>query len=463
MNVSKKTKTLSVLSALSAVLLLSGCNTMPKNSSAGDTFKQSMKKSFLDADSYNFSITQKVSMTPSKKAAKVILEDAGYQPLNEKTETVSDSVKTMDECDSDYDEALAKIKKRSKKNPQMAALEDDYMSCLKAAAKKTSAKKGGKSPFANVDNKIKKAMTPERIEAINQYWLKPMTFTVNGAVDGNRKQVLMDYQFAYQPKNLTLAVNFPMLFDFNDMSISLDPALALPIIAPMLDKEIGTSWDNKWVKFTLPAEIKNDIPTDMILRSFTKAMELSYNDINNQHFSFTGADALAKELGAAQSISMKLPAKEKGVLIDSLLTHWVAALDKEAKKSPDAIKNPKQFNQFLDMAKEMTKDGLFSELFKDDTMQQLLGETEHTVYLGRSGHMIGMLNNQKLSAFAELINADVHTRSVMKFSNHNNAKFSFRPNKHNTIDGNALIEKFKNGDVKTPFGKKRKKKRLKNK
>lgn len=448
MNITQK---LTLLTAVTTALTLTGCNTMPQRS-AGDTFRAAVKKSFEKDRNYNFTMKQQITLTPTSKKKTIAVEDAGYKALKDGADK---SVKTMDDCDKAFDEALAD---KGRSDAAMEKAEDEYMACLKAASKQKG-NKGAANPFDLKGNElegIREVMTPERINAINEYWLKPMTVELNGAVDADSKRVLMDYRFAYKPQNFTLAVNFPMMLDFNDMSISLDPALALPFLGPVFDKDIGTSWNGKWVKFTLPDEFKKEIPTEIILSSLMTALQLSYDGIDDKFLSYAEKDALARQLGARNAVTLKMPPKQQILLLDRLLTNWVNELDKEATANPDVISNPKQFNQFLGMAKEMTNKGLlnngeFKELMENEDFLSLMGETDYTFFLNGSNRMVGMLNTQKMTALADLINADINSRTVMTITNHNRADFSLVPSKSNIIDGNALIEKFAKGDIDNPF------------
>lgn len=446
--------------AMSA-LLLAGCNTMPQRT-ASETFKNSVSK-YSNDKSFNFTIEQQMrlkAIDPSSKSytPKISIEDAGYKPLTKSDDAnakVAKAKKTMQDCDDELDAAFSK-------NTDIDKAEKAYLACLKAATDDSSAgKKGkkskkGKSKLDKLDG-ISKAMTPERIAAIDTYLLKPLTSKLIGAVDTQSKQVQIDYTVDYRPKNFTLSMTFPMLLDFQEMSITLDPSIALPVLGPVFSEEIGTKWEGKGVKFTLPAEFKDEVPVDVILRALPKAITSSYGAMPDDMFSYVQADDMAKSIHASRVVNMKMTPKQQITLLDSFLTNWVNAVDEEAKKTPDAVKDLKTFNDFLEMAKAATKDGLLSTPKMQNMLEEagaldMMGSYDSKYYFDRNGRMLGAFSLQKMDFLTDILNADVIGTNKILISNTNNAVFTFRPTGSDVIDGNALIEEF------GLLGKKKKKK-----
>lgn len=449
----KKLQTVGVFTAISSALLLSGCNTVPQRS-AGETFRMAVDKSLEKDTSYNFAIKQEVSLTPAQDRKKISVENAGYQALKQEENSVKQSPEDMmAACDKAFDTVLAD---ESASAVAKDRAEQDYVTCLKAASKvEDDTSLDGLSEQLG-GNKLKEAMTPARVNAINEYWLKPIHIELNGAVDTDAKRILLDYRLGFKPRNFTIAVNFPMMFDFDEMSFALDPALLLPFIGPVFDKEVGTSWNDKWVKFTLPEEYKKEVPAELVLTAFKNALKQSYTGIDDKYLSYSDKGTLGRQLGASQAVTMKMPAKQKIFLIENLITNWVNELEKEAAANPDAIKNPKTFNAFLKGMKDATAKGAilgeFEDLLSDDEFVNVFfGNAENTFFLNGSNSLVGMLGTQKITALADVINADINSKTITKITNHNRADFSMVPTGDNMVDGNALIEKFMNGEVEIPF------------
>lgn len=430
------------MSAMVFTTLFSGCNILPKQN-AGDTAKQAIQN-FEKSQSFNFHIEQRSRIQPitEKKAEAKKVEDSAISADDELKK--KNQLALEEDCEAILDAAID--------DESFEEAEKMYLACVESqVTAEQSMIDEFKSPLEKLgasDEKIKKIMTPERIEAINKYWFEPTVSTIDGVVDKKSKKLQLIYTINYKPKNFALSMTLPMLLDFDEMSITLDPAIALPILAPIVADAVDSDWENKAIKFTLPKELAEQVPTDLVLSSLSKALVKNHMNLPNDSYQDVPFNTLSNKFHSSRVISHKMDAQQQLAFFDGFIKNWVEAIDTEVQKDPKSFENMKEFNGMLQMAKELTKKGLLASLLNDgkmdaetkDFMLGFIGVSDRQLFL--DGNKINAIKSVGTSElFKHILNAELVRTNVTTFKNFNNAQFTFNPSDAQIINGNELPKK----------------------
>ena len=195
-------------------------------------------------------------------------------------------------------EKLKELDKNNKKNLPTDSSETD------------SDGKVSKSNFAKILANMR--LTPQQIEVINQAYLTPKTIQYMGSYDSKTGQFSTVVEENSETTYTQAYKRIPMILDINEMSVVFEPDVALPFVSLMFDKELPDV-SGKSVKFTLPDELRQNIPLSMIKDSFIKAMGLAFGDIDSEKFNELVLDDYAKSIHASRVVKVNLTSHDVGL------------------------------------------------------------------------------------------------------------------------------------------------------
>lgn len=311
--------------------------------------------------------------------------------------------------------------------------------------------KASNNKMLGTGDKLKKLLnlTPKRTQALDTYVFKPYTKTLTYAIDKKNKKAQVDYHFLYKPKNLELAFKLPMLFDFSDMSITLDPSMLLPVLGVVYSKEVGTKWDNKLVKFTLPKEHYKDLPIDLLVRALEKTLLNSVEKMPEQSFIYQkqarANSPSLKQMDASYAMVINVSTKEQVDLFEGGVKRWINNIKEEVEKSPNKVKNPEELYAMLEKV-----DAFFQKIITGSSKQHetgmpalkdILKDTKVQYYFDGKNRVVGHHANLTSDAFSDSLNMDIGVTQQSKIYNYGSPVFTLKPTPEKTINGNELFEK----------------------
>lgn len=242
--------------------------------------------------------------------------------------------------------------------------------------------------------------TPEQIEAYNYYVYDRLDLNMASrfSPQDRRYQSIASYDFA--SPTLNVSVQLPFQLDFKDASITFDPAALMPLAAVM-DPEntpLPSEIDGQTVRFYLPTELQQQIPTDVIYDAFIKAVGQSIGELDAENFTAVDMrdDAFAQQLGASHAVKAHFGSKQAGEFLGSLVKIMAHQLKDDIDTHPERYRSHSRLKAMLD------EWSLYKDGFQTRDVGKLLQLIEAIVpisfsqvnyyYLDASGQLIGKQN-----------------------------------------------------------------------
>lgn len=327
----------------------------------------------------------------------------------------------------------------------------DNLEARQAKAQKRQAKSRGYSRgrFGMARMLGNLTITPEQIDVVNQSFLQNQTLRYSGFYDQKNGQFSTVVEENRQRLGVENYRRVPVLLDLHEMSITLEPEVALPFAAIMFDKQLPENIVGKSVKFTLPANLKQNIPLPLLKDSLTAAIGRAYGDIDAEKFNEVVQDDYARSLHASRVVKINMGVQEMSFLFARSVKYWVADLNQIALQHPEYIQNNQDFKLVLEL---MTK---LNRHYRADDVVHLAKIIEaflpvsfngyNYYYFDNQNNLIGYRKSRDYSS--GLVNGKLVATTVNKITYQPIATFDksqirqfYQPNANDTVDGNALLD-----------------------
>lgn len=432
----KRLSLLTTTTLVTTIMLTAGCQSLnPAKLPANQLVGQALNDSFYQSYQFSGQQTFKVS-----KLTKPAPQQAPQQASLESTSTYQARIAR---CQAEQSDTNA------------------YYNCLlniaddvDAVIQQNNEAKADATEMAELFNQQLFDLSDERISAIQAYLAKPAKISFNGTYLPKQGKLAFNSQFSYRPKNLTVEYQVPMLLDFNELSVTLDPAAALPILSIIFDKGIGTDWEDKSVKFYVPAEIKQQIPTDMLLGNLPKAMQVAFNQIDAKQFSYQPVDSYGNALNARYAVKATLSKEDNLNFLFTLFDEWHSLVEADAKAHPEKITNADNFytamtlfEGLLDEAKDSLTEVSDEDLAVIANLVPFLNGSTTDYYFDGQGRLIGYHKQQ--AQHANFLGIDIEADTQIQLTNFGTTTLNYNPAAATIVDGNHFvaeqIEAYKEG------------------
>lgn len=300
-------------------------------------------------------------------------------------------------------------------------------------------------------------LTPQQIEVINQTYLKPKTISYMGSYHQPTAQFSTVLEEKNQQKFIESYRRIPVLIDMNEMSITFEPDVILPIASLLLsnDIEIPKDISGKSIKLSIPEDIRQNIPLPLLKDSFIKSIGYAYGDLEPEKFSEVIADDYAKSIHASRVIKINMTSREMGLIFGRTLKYWAKELKQIQQKHPEYINNNEDFRLALELLTTANKYYRANDLAKIaqliESILPLSYNGYNYYYFDKNNQLIGY---RKITDYSSnLFNASISTITTSKIhytdGSTQNHKY-YQPNPATMIDGNQLIkEQQKNAKLKS--------------
>lgn len=305
--------------------------------------------------------------------------------------------------------------------------------------------KVSKSNFAKILANMR--LTPQQIEVINQAYLTPKTIQYMGSYDSKTGQFSTVVEENSETTYTQAYKRIPMILDINEMSVVFEPDVALPFVSLMFDKELP-DMSGKSVKFTLPDELRQNIPLSMIKDSFIKAMGLAFGDIDSEKFHELVLDDYAKSIHASRVVKVNLTSHDVGFMIGRGLKYFAKDLKQMSEQHPEYIKDNENFKVTLKFLENFNKVYRAEDLAKlaqlVETVVPLSFNSFNYYYFDQRNQLIGYrrINDYR----SGLLNAKAQSITTNQFSydtdNRKTTHRYYQPDPKDIVDGNALLKDY---------------------
>lgn len=392
--------------------------------------KQLTEQQTQEQASYESCVANAPAYTPSKKQ-----NTAKSKPLAAGDEATITEENPQAKRQEDFREAMQKTIEKL-----------DELEARQAKAEKKKPRSGGYSSrrfgMAGFLGNLK--ITPEQIDVVNQSFLQNQTLRYSGFYDQNKGQfstVLEENRGRLGVENYR---RVPVLLDLHNMSLTLEPDVALPFAGIMFDKQLPDNIAGKSVKFTLPANLRQNIPLPVLKDSLIKSIGQAYGDIDAEKFNEVVLDDYARSLHASRVVKINMGIQDMGFLFARSVKYWVADLNQIALQHPEYIQNNQDFKLALDLFTKLNRH------YRADDVAHLAKIVEaflpvnfndyNYYYFDRQNNLIGYRKSRDYSS--GLLNGKLVATTVntIRYQPASNNPLFYQPKAEDTLDGNALID-----------------------
>ncbi|MBS9779458.1 MAG: hypothetical protein KGV51_02415 [Moraxellaceae bacterium] len=244
-------------------------------------------------------------------------------------------------------------------------------------------------------------LTPEQVEAMDYYRMQPLSFNMLGQnLPKQRKyQSVISYDFASPTSQLSLQI--PLAMDFNKGSVTLDPSAVMPILAIADEnKDIGIidkfqQQKTHTITFSLPKEIREQIPTDVIYDALIHSVEVAFSEMNEEYFTPVNIrnDKFAKKVHAKQAIKVHWGSKQMGEFMGKAIKSIGKDLQAHIDKNPSKYKHKHTLKKVIESWTSTSQD------FQSKDIGGLMQLIEAIAPINLNQTAYYYLNNNKLVAY----------------------------------------------------------------
>lgn len=197
-------------------------------------------------------------------------------------------------------------------------------------------------------------LTPAQIDVINQAYLLPQTIKYQGSYNHQTGQFSTVVEENTETPYTQAYKRVPMLIDINEMSVIFEPDVALPLVSFMVDKPLP-DLAGKSVKFTLPADLRQNIPLTLLKDSLIQAIRKAYADLDGEKFDELVLDDYGKSIHASRLVKVSLNSNDIGFVVGRVVKYFASHLQQIREQHPEYISDDKNFNLTLDFLINLNK------------------------------------------------------------------------------------------------------------
>lgn len=300
-------------------------------------------------------------------------------------------------------------------------------------------------------------LTPEQVQAGNLYTYQGLQINAVSESIPSQKRYRSVFSYDFDVPTMTASVQVPYDLDFEQQALTIDPSAIMPLVAlispentPLPDEMEATT-----VRFELPEEIANSMPTDLLYDSFISGVTKGMSELNPEYFTAVDIsdDDFADQIGASKAIKAYFGTKQSGELLGYVIKNMTADIKAYIDDNPDIYPDESYIKQKIDNW------ALYSQGYQSRDIGSLLQLVEviapisfdqvNYYYLDGSGRLIA--KQTKMDLGSDLLGSEYSAVSQTfydnsSFNNHSlNELFteSFGSNAKPSIDGNAWLQEIK--------------------
>lgn len=288
-------------------------------------------------------------------------------------------------------------------------------------------------------------LTPAQIDVINQAYLLPQTIKYQGSYNHQTGQFSTVVEENTETPYTQAYKRVPMLIDINEMSVIFEPDVALPLVSFMVDKPLP-DLAGKSVKFTLPADLRQNIPLTLLKDSLIQAIGKAYADLDGEKFDELVLDDYGKSIHASRLVKVNLNTNDIGFLVGRVVKYFASHLQQIREQHPEYISDDKNFNLTLDFLMSLNKVYRAEDLAKlaqlVETVSPLSFNNFNYYYFDNKNQLIAY---RKINDYRSgLFNAKAQSITVnrLEYNSTPTKHRYYQPNPADIVDGNALLENY---------------------
>ncbi|WP_394261791.1 hypothetical protein [Moraxella boevrei] len=288
-------------------------------------------------------------------------------------------------------------------------------------------------------------LTPAQIDVINQAYLLPQTIKYQGSYNHQTGQFSTVVEENTETPYTQAYKRVPMLIDINEMSVIFEPDVALPLVSFMVDKPLP-DLAGKSVKFTLPADLRQNIPLTLLKDSLIQAIRKAYADLDGEKFDELVLDDYGKSIHASRLVKVSLNSNDIGFVVGRVVKYFASHLQQIREQHPEYISDDKNFNLTLDFLINLNKVYRAEDLAKlaqlVETVSPLSFNNFNYYYFDNKNQLIAY---RKINDYRSgLFNAKAQsiTLNRLQYRETPTKQHYYQPNPADIVDGNALLENY---------------------
>ncbi len=257
---------------------------------------------------------------------------------------------------------------------------------------------------------------PELADITNEV-ARSLFIDFNGAIDLPGKQLEITPRLRFERRNIKGEVSVPLKLDLQKNAVLVDPA-AIDLISKELRDHPG-----RFVRFALPKEFADKIPTDAIIKGLPEVLDQAYAQADKQAFTLEPLDDTARQLGASYQLRVALSQEQQSQLTLRMIDGLARIVRDEAERrgKPEEAQQAMAIAQVIKSLSNNEQKGFFSE------------STVH-LYADRSARLIGLRERIDLST----PEFDARAYATMKMSNFGKPVFAYPLTEAQIIDFDKL-------------------------
>ena len=268
------------------------------------------------------------------------------------------------------------------------------------------------------------------------YYLEQSRIKMTGAVDLPAQKVELIPEWSVQARNDHASMRMPILFDGNDMSVTVDMPVAVPIILNFLvEPAMRARLVHEPIRFTLADASKKSSqqPIKTAIQAAWIASSRAYQDMPAEQFQLLPLDAFAQESGAKYRIGLQWTTQNQQAYFKAFTHHWGLAFDRLQQEQPEPHVNAQAYQNLRAAMMKWAQKWLIEE----DWLEPLFGQNVmRNLYLDGKGRLVGYRDYGQSQGKKQVLN--VETR--MKLFNFGKPKFSFQPVAEKSISLAELLK-----------------------
>ncbi|MDF7675580.1 hypothetical protein PT286_02370 [Neisseriaceae bacterium ESL0693] len=219
-----------------------------------------------------------------------------------------------------------------------------------------------------------------------------LALKMNGAVDYQQQKFELTPSITSKSYQLPISGSLPMLFDFKNMTLVVDPSSFRPLVNNFIQQTMpGKKINSQYFAFTVPSQYYEQLPLKGLVQTLPKAMTEGYDSIDDKNFTKDSADdADGKRFNAKYHIRLNTTQNQSEKMSTVILKSIQTQLTEQAKQVPADKKQ--NYDQVLNVLNHIDE-------IQSQTQKQLASAADNAlkdmpivsdVYLDKEGRVVGM-------------------------------------------------------------------------
>lgn len=278
-----------------------------------------------------------------------------------------------------------------------------------------------------------------RSDFMAEHFINHVSVPFTGAYDLPSGQFEIVPEIRYETRNAISSMKLPMLIDAKNASLIIDPAAVSPFLdmnaSKMGDDFAGEPINNRYVRITVPDDLRKKLPMKDLFMAFPKALDDAYATYDKSAFTVLPLNERAKQLGATHRIGIKSTSGKDDQVATVLVNSLVEQLAQK-QKDGTAQSNVKaeDYTRFVEVLRAANQETEELSDYKKALKNTVL---ESEAYFNNQGRLLSYVQSAVMpDEFSEKYLDGKKMRVQYEFDMNYNKKptFVIQPNETNTID-----------------------------